>query len=137
MRRISSPGSIHKGKMLSAVFYILALILLVTAVTALAACHKNISLQLEQGVPVAGNELAIVNLYLSSCVQYFALSAILIFCGYVLPRVAAQKLDLQPEASSPLLNGPIEAVSEEVDGSRQETADTVFEEWGFKERGPE
>lgn len=72
MRRISSPGSIHKGKMLSAVFYILALILLVTAVTALAACHKNISLQLEQGVPVAGNELAIVNLYLSSCVQYFA-----------------------------------------------------------------
>ena len=48
--------------MLSAVFYILALILLVTAVTALAACHKNISLQLEQGVPVAGNELAIVNL---------------------------------------------------------------------------
>ena len=83
MRRISSPGSIHKGKMLSAVFYILALILLVTAVTALAACHKNISLQLEQGVPVAGNELAIVNLYLSSCVQYFALSAILIFCGYV------------------------------------------------------
>ena len=57
MRRISSPGSIHKGKMLSAVFYILALILLVTAVTALAACHKNISLQLEQGVPVAGNEL--------------------------------------------------------------------------------
>ena len=49
--------------MLSAVFYILALILLVTAVTALAACHKNISLQLVQGVPVAGNELAIVNLY--------------------------------------------------------------------------
>ncbi len=79
MRRISSPGSIHKGKMLSAVFYVLALILLVTAVTALVACHKNISLQLEQGVPVAGNELAIVNLYLSSCVQYFALSAILIF----------------------------------------------------------
>ena len=56
--------------------------------------------------------------------QYFALSAILIFCGYVLPRVAAQKLDLQPEASSPMLNGPIEAVSEEVDGSRQETEDT-------------
>lgn len=137
MRRISSPGSIHKGKMLSAVCYILALILLVTAVTALAACHKNISLQLEQGVPVAGNELAIVNLYLSSCVQYFALSAILIFCGYVLPGIAAQKLDLQPEASSPMLNGPIEAVSEEVDDSRQETEDTDFEEWGFKERKPE
>ena len=92
---------------------------------------------MEQGVPVAGNELAIVNLYLSSCVQYFALSAILIFCGYMLPRVAAQKLDLQPEASSPMLNGPIEAVSEEVDGSRQETEDTDFEEWGFKEREPE
>ena len=78
-----------------------------------------------------------MNLYLSSCVQYFALSAILIFCGYMLPRVAAQKLDLQLEASSPMLNGPIEAVSEEVDGSRQETEDTDFEEWGFKEREPE
>lgn len=137
MRRITSPGSIHKRKMLSAVCYILALILLVTAVTALAACHKNISLQLGQGVPVAGNELAIVNLYLSSCVQYFALSAILIFCGYVLPGIAAKKLDLQSEASSPMLNGPIEAVSEETDSSGQETEDTDFEEWGFKEREPE
>ena len=69
---ITKPSK--KGTILSAVFYALAVVLLITAFVSLAACHQNISRQLEQGVPVQGNELAIVNLYLTSCVQYFALA---------------------------------------------------------------
>ena len=65
---ITKPSK--KGAILSTVFYALAAVLLITAFVSLAACHQNISLQLEQGVPVQGNELAIVNLYLTSCVQY-------------------------------------------------------------------
>ena len=63
---ITKPSK--KGTILSAVFYALAAVLLITAFVSLAACHQNISRQLEQGVPVQGNELAIVNLYLTSCV---------------------------------------------------------------------
>ena len=40
-----------KGNIFSIVFAVLAGILLVTAMVSLGACHKNISLQLEQGVP--------------------------------------------------------------------------------------
>ena len=68
---ITKPSK--KGTILSAVFYALAVVLLITAFVSLAACHQNISRQLEQGVPVQGNELAIVNLYLTSCVQYLSL----------------------------------------------------------------
>ena len=76
---ITKPSK--KGAILSAVFYALAVVLLITAFVSLAACHQNISRQLEQGVPVQGNELAIVNLYLTSCVQYFAFAAAMVFCG--------------------------------------------------------
>ena len=77
----SITKSSKKGTILSAAFYALAAVLLITAFVSLAACHQNISLQLEQGVPVQGNELAIVNLYLTSCVQYFAFAAAMVFCG--------------------------------------------------------
>ena len=70
---ITKPSK--KGAILSTVFYALAVVLLITAFVSLAACHQNITRQLEQGVPVQGNELAIVNLYLTSCVQYFAFAA--------------------------------------------------------------
>ena len=76
---ITKPSK--KGTILSAAFYVLAVVLLITAFVSLAACHQNISRQLEQGVPVQGNELAIVNLYLTSCVQYFALAGAMVFCG--------------------------------------------------------
>ena len=46
-----------KGAILSAVFYALAVVLLITAFVSLAACHQNISRQLEQGVPVQGKRL--------------------------------------------------------------------------------
>ena len=80
---ITKPSK--KGTILSAVFYALAVVLLLTAFVSLAACHQNISRQLEQGVPVQGNELAIVNLYLTSCVQYFAFAAAMVFCGVGIP----------------------------------------------------
>ena len=76
---ITKPSK--KGTILSVAFYVLAVVLLITAFVSLAACHQNISRQLEQGVPVQGNELAIVNLYLTSCVQYFAFAAAMVFCG--------------------------------------------------------
>ena len=58
----SITKSSKKGTILSAVFYALAVVLLITAFVSLVACHQNISRQLEQGVPVQENELAIVNL---------------------------------------------------------------------------
>ena len=76
---ITKPSK--KGTILSVAFYVLAAVLLITAFVSLVACHQNISRQLEQGVPVQGNELAIVNLYLTSCVQYFAFAAAMVFCG--------------------------------------------------------
>ena len=54
---ITKPSK--KGTILSAVFYALAVVLLITAFVSLVACHQNVSRQLEQGVPVQGNELAI------------------------------------------------------------------------------
>ena len=56
---ITKPSK--KGTILSVAFYVLAVVLLITAFVSLAACHQNISRQLEQGVPVQGNELAIVS----------------------------------------------------------------------------
>ena len=38
-----------------------------------------------------GNELVIVNLYLTSCVQYFAFAAAMVFCGKAAPKVLALK----------------------------------------------
>lgn len=83
---ITKPSK--KGTILSVAFYVLAVVLLITAFVSLAACHQNISRQLEQGVPVQGNELAIVNLYLTSCVQYFAFAAAMVFCGKAAPQGA-------------------------------------------------
>ena len=89
---ITKPSK--KGAILSAVFYALAAVLLITAFVSLVACHQNISRQLEQGVPVQGNELAIVNLYLTSCVQYFAFAAAMVFCGKAAPKMLALKNEM-------------------------------------------
>ena len=90
----SITKSSKKGTILSAAFYALAAVLLITAFVSLVACHQNISRQLEQGVPVQGNELAIVNLYLTSCVQYFAFAAAMVFCGKASRKVMAFKADV-------------------------------------------
>ena len=124
-----------KGTILSAVFYVLAVVLLITAFVSLVACHQNISRQLEQGVPVQGNELAIVNLYLTSCVQYFALAGAMIFCASVARKVMAFKTDVPEQVTPYMLSEPAEAVdpgfTEEVE---TEEDDSDWEGWGFKEQ---
>ena len=130
---ITKPSK--KGTILSAVFYALAVVLLITAFVSLVACHQNISRQLEQGVPVQGNELAIVNLYLTSCVQYFALAGAMIFCASVARKVMAFKTDVPEQVTPYMLSEPAEAVdpgfTEEVE---TEEDDSDWEGWGFKEQ---
>ena len=124
-----------KGIIFPVIFYILAVALLITAIVSLVACHQNIAMQLEQGVPVKGNELAIVNLYLTSCVQYFAFAAAMVFCGSVFRKVMALKAPA-PEAVSPyMLNAPVDgAGSSFAEEIEPEEDDTDFEAWGFKEQ---
>ena len=132
----SITKSSKKGTILSAAFYALAAVLLITAFVSLVACHQNISRQLEQGVPVQGNELAIVNLYLTSCVQYFALAAAMVFCGKAAPKVLAIQSEAPVQVTPYMFNPPAEATgstfTEEVE---PEEDDTDFEAWGFREKG--
>src|SRR5699024_9097986 len=130
---ITKPSK--KGTILSAVFYALAMVLLITAFVSLAACHQNISRQLEQGVSVQGNELAIVNLYLTSCVQYFAFAGAMVFCGKATRRVLSIQSEAPVQVTPYMLNPPAEATgsnyTEEVES---EDDDTDFEAWGFREK---
>ena len=123
MDEFSKPSK--KGSILAVACYVFAVALLITAFVSLAACHQNISRQLEQGVPVQGNELAIVNLYLTSCVQYFAFAVAMVFCGKEAPV----------QVTPYMLNSPAEApgstFTEEVE---PEEDDTDFEAWGFREK---
>ena len=131
----SITKSSKKGTILSAAFYALAAVLLITAFVSLAACHQNISLQLEQGVPVQGNELAIVNLYLTSCVQYFAFAAAMVFCGKAVPKVLALKNEMPVQVTPYMLNAPAEAPgSDYAEEVESEDDDTDFEAWGFREK---
>ena len=131
---ITKPSK--KGTILSAVFYALAAMLLITAFVSLAACHQNISLQLEQGVPVQGNELAIVNLYLTSCVQYFALAGAMVFCGKAVPKVLALKSEAPVQITPYMLNAPTEAAgSTFTEEAEPEEDDEDFAAWGFREKG--
>ena len=128
---ITKPSK--KGAILSAVFYALAVVLLITAFVSLAACHQNITRQLEQGVPVQGNELAIVNLYLTSCVQYFAFAAAMVFCGKAARKVLTLKGETSEQVTPYMLNAPAK-----TDGStfteEVEPEDDDFEAWGFREQ---
>ncbi len=131
----SITKSSKKGTILSAAFYALAAVLLITAFVSLVACHQNISRQLEQGVPVQGNELAIVNLYLTSCVQYFALAAAMVFCGKAAPKVLAIQSEAPVQVTPYMFNPPAEApgstFTEEVE---PEEDDEDWEGWEFWEQ---
>ena len=133
MDEFSKPSK--KGSILAVACYVFAVALLITAFVSLAACHQNISRQLEQGVPVQGNELAIVNLYLTSCVQYFAFAAAMVFCGKAVRRVLAIHSEAPVQVAPYMLNPPAEATgstfTEEVE---PEEDDTDFEAWGFREK---
>lgn len=124
-----------KGSILAVTCYVLAVVLLITAVVSLTACHQNISRQLEQGVPVQGNELAIVNLYLTSCVQYFAFAAAMVFCGKAAPKVLALKSEAPVQVTPYMLNAPAETdgstFTEEVE---PEEDDDDWEGWEFREQ---
>lgn len=130
---ITKPSK--KGAILSTVFYALAVVLLLTAFVSLAACHQNISRQLEQGVPVQGNELAIVNLYLTSCVQNFTFAAAMVFCGKAAPKVLALKNEMPVQVTPYMLNAPTETpgstFTEEVE---PEEDDDDWEGWEFREQ---
>ena len=124
-----------KGSILAVTCYVLAVVLLITAVVSLTACHQNISRQLEQGVPVQGNELAIVNLYLTSCVQYFALAGAMVFCGKAARRVLAIPSEAPVQVTPYMLNPPVEATgSDYAEEVEPEEDDTDFEAWGFREK---
>lgn len=130
---ITKPSK--KGTILSAVFYVLAAVLLITAFVSLAACHQNISRQLEQGVPVQGNELAIVNLYLTSCVQNFTFAVAMVFCGKAARRVLAIPSEAPVQVTPYMLNSPTEAPgSDYTEEVEPEEDDTDFEAWGFREK---
>ena len=130
---ITKPSK--KGAILSTVFYALAVVLLITAFVSLAACHQNISRQLEQGVPVQGNELAMVKLYLTSCVQYFAFAVAMVFCGKAAPKVLALKSEAPVQVTPYMLNVSTEApgstFTEEVE---PEEDDDDWEGWEFREQ---
>ena len=82
-----------------------------------------------------GNELAIVNLYLTSCVQYFAFAVAMVFCGKAAPKVLALKSEAPVQVTPYMLNAPAEATgpdyAEEVE---PEDEDMDFEAWGFREK---
>ena len=126
---------VKKGNILFVICWILAAFLLITSIVSLVACHQNISRQLEQGVPVQGNELAIMNLYLTSCVQYFALAGAMVFCASAARKVMALKTDVPEQVTPYMLSGSAEAVdpgfTEEVE---TEEDDSDWEGWGFKEQ---
>ena len=131
----SITKSSKKGTILSAAFYALAAVLLITAFVSLAACHQNISRQLEQGVPVQGNELAIVNLYLTSCVQYFAFAAAMVFCGKAARRVLTIQSEAPVQVTPYMLNAPAEAPgSTFTEETEPEEDDDDWEGWGFREQ---
>ena len=133
MDEFSKPSK--KGSILAVACYVFAVVLLITAFVSLAACHQNISRQLEQGVPVQGNELAIVNLYLTSCVQYFAFAAAMVFCGKAAPKVLAIQSEAPVQVAPYMLNPPAEATgSDYTDEVEPEEDDTDFAAWGFREK---
>ena len=133
MDEFSKPSK--KVSILAVACYVFAVALLITAFVSLAACHQNISRQLEQGVPVQGNELAIVNLYLTSCVQYFAFAAAMVFCGKAARRVLAIPSEAPVQVTPYMLNSPTEAPgSDYTEEVEPEEDDTDFEAWGFREK---
>ena len=82
-----------------------------------------------------GNELAIVNLYLTSCVQYFAFAAAMVFCSKAAPKVLALKSEAPVQVTPYMLNAPAEApgstFTEEVE---LEEDDDDWEGWEFREQ---
>lgn len=103
----------ESAKIISILFGILSVIMLGCAVFSAYVCHESIAAQLAQGATVKGNELAIVNIYLSACAQYVAFAALLFFCGWLAralfqrgvaaPKPAASEAPAAPESDEDFL----------------------------------
>ena len=76
-----------------------------------------------------------MNLYLTSCVQYFALAGAMVFCASAARKVMALKTDVPEQVTPYMLSESAEAVgpgfTEEVE---TEEDDSDWEGWGFKEQ---
>lgn len=81
----------RKIEPLSLCFYLLSVLFVVCGILSVIACHQNVSAQLAQGIPVKGNELIILNLYLQSGTQYLAYSALLYAAGWLYQLFAPPK----------------------------------------------
>lgn len=90
-------------------FFVLSAAMLICAIISARMCHTSIAAQLAQGATVQGNELTIINIYLSACAQYVAYAALLFFCGW-LPRTMFKKVSTQMPATTEL---PVSAESDE------------------------
>ena len=73
-----------------------------------------------------------MNLYLTSCVQYFALAAAMVFCGKAARRVLAIPSEAPVQVTPYMLNSPAETTgSDYTEEVEPEEDDTDFEAWGF------
>ena len=90
-------------------FFVLSAAMLICAIISARMCHTSIAAQLAQGATVQGNELTIINIYLSACAQYVAYAALLFFCGW-LPQAMFKKASVQAPPSTEL---PVTAESDE------------------------
>lgn len=73
-------------------FYLLSVVFVACGILSVIDCHQNVSAQLAQGIPVEGNELTILNLYLQSGAQYLAYSTLLYLAGRLYQIFAPPKL---------------------------------------------
>ncbi len=112
---------------LSLCFYLLSVLFVVCGILSVIACHQNVSAQLAQGIPVKGNELIILNLYLQSGAQYLAYSALLYAAGWLYQLFAPPKpvkvAPPQPEGVPEPVNGEqyYQVYGERADEEEDET----------------
>lgn len=115
---------------LSWCFYLLSVVFVACGILSVFACHQNVSAQLSQGIPVKGNELVILNLYLQSGAQYLAYSALLYAAGRLYQHFAPPKF---VDTAPPQPEGAPESMNDEqyyqVYGERADEKEDDFQNW--------
>lgn len=116
-----------KTSWLTITLYIFAVVLLLCTGISLFACHASITAQLAQGATVKGNEMIIVNVYLSSCMQYFVFAVLLFVSGKVYQCIEnGGKYDNTTISQQAAIIQPIYS-------DLDDDADSTFAEWNSKE----
>lgn len=112
-------------------FYFLSVVIMLCGILSVVACHQNISAQLSQGIPIKGNELTIMNLYLQSGAQYLAYATLLYAAGRLYQLFAPPKFvdtaPPQPHEVPESMNGEQYYQSY---GGRADEEEEVFQSWG-------